>query len=78
MWLKIVQDLLLHGTMDAADSERVSKRTGSSAFFSPLRCSCRSLYACFWRPSCRGTRASCEEWAFCFWGWEPFSAIWRF
>lgn len=27
MWLKIVRDLLLHGTMDAADSERVSKRT---------------------------------------------------
>ena len=27
MWLKIVRDLLLHGTMDAADSERLSKRT---------------------------------------------------
>ena len=27
MWLKIVRDLLLHGTMDAEVSERVSKRT---------------------------------------------------
>ena len=27
MWLKIVRDLLLHGTMDAADSERFSKRS---------------------------------------------------
>ena len=27
MWLKIVRDLLLHGTMDGAVSERVSKRT---------------------------------------------------
>ena len=27
MWLKIVRDLLLHGTMDAADSERISKRS---------------------------------------------------
>ena len=27
MWLKIVRDLLLHGTMDGADLERVSRRT---------------------------------------------------
>lgn len=27
MWLKIVRDLLFHGTMDGAASERVSKRT---------------------------------------------------
>lgn len=27
MWLKIVRDLLLHGTTDGADLERVSKRT---------------------------------------------------
>ena len=27
MWLKIVRDLLLHGTMDAAVSERLSKRS---------------------------------------------------
>lgn len=27
MWLKIVRDLLLHGTMDGAVSERVSRRT---------------------------------------------------
>ena len=27
MWLKIVRDLLFHGTMDAAVSERLSKRS---------------------------------------------------
>ena len=27
MWLKIVRDLLLHGAMDTAVSEQVSKRT---------------------------------------------------
>lgn len=27
MWLKIVRDLLFHGTMDGAASEQVSKRT---------------------------------------------------
>ena len=35
MWLKIVRDLLLHGTMDAAVSERLSKRSRTLCLLLP-------------------------------------------
>lgn len=35
MWLKIVRDLLFHGTMDAAASERLSKRSRTLCLLLP-------------------------------------------
>lgn len=35
MWLKIVRDLLFHGTMDAAVSERLSKRSRTLCLLLP-------------------------------------------
>ena len=76
MWLKIVRDLLFHGTMDAAVSERLSKRSRilfclllpSALFLTVIAC----LFLAAFLP---GTEAFCEEWASCFWGWGFCSAM---
>ena len=75
MWLKIVRDLLLHGTTDGADLERVSWRTWRLCLLITSALLLSVIVCLFLAAFLPGTEAFCEEWASCFWGWGFCSAM---